>query len=156
MRDGDRSRDSSNSSLPLRSMRMRPSTGGSADRLAAQSCGPERRDDLIFFRWIDLQHRAELLVEQRLERRSRAAHRARRPSRSAWQTPFRESGKQAAIRAVVIGKQPVCRVKRLNDAEERFQLPRVVEVRRDVAHLTEHLGERRASETILAVAEVNQ
>ena len=104
-----------------------------------------------------LQHRAELLGEQRRERIVAQARRARCPGRrrpaNAISTQRHE---QAAVGAVVIRQHDARRVELLHGREEALQQRGIVEVGRRRADLPVDLRQRRAAQAVLAAAEVDE
>ena len=112
-----------------------------ADRHTAQPARFERGDDVVPIGSADLNHRTELLVEQRRDRRSRQLVERDVEAAAAGERHLGQRGEEAAIRAVVVGQQPVLRVQRLHGREERLERFHIVQIRRGRAQAIVDLRE---------------
>jgi hypothetical protein len=75
---------------------------------------------------------------------------------AAGERHLRQGGEQAAVGAIVVGEQALFRQQPLGHLEEGDQIVGVIQVRRHIADLAEHLGQRRAGQAVLAAAQVDQ
>ena len=108
---------------------------------------------------VDLNDRAQLLGEQRIDRADGVVGQPvelNLEPATAGEGHLQQRHDQAAVTAVVIGEQLAVGVESLNDAEKRRQILGFVQVRAYVADLTIDLSQRRATETVLAATEIDQ
>ncbi len=102
-----------------------------------------------------LHHRAEFLREQRRQHLAQRGH-VEFQTATAGEGHLQHAGEQPAIGPVVVGQQAPRPVFLLNGLEEPDQVRRIVEIRRHVAELAVHLGQRAAAEAVAAPAQVHQ
>ena len=106
-----------------------------------------------------LDHRAGLLGEQRRHGfRAVAGDVVQHDVQAgaAGERHLRQGGEQAAVGAVVVGEQALFRQQPLGYFKEGDQVVGVVQIRRHITDLAEHLGQRRAGQAVLAPAQVDQ
>src|SRR5215467_6176158 len=99
-----------------------------SDRDATKARRLERGNDVVPVPDVHLKHRAELLVEERGERRSGYFVESNHQAASAGERHLGQRGEQTSVRAVVIGEQLSVTMQRLDRGEERFEQLRIIEI----------------------------
>jgi len=127
-----------------------------AVHVAAEPGALEGAEHRLTVRAPDLQHGAQLLAEQGLQRPARERGQVHLDSGVAREGHLAERRPEPAVRAVVVGEQEPFGVQALDGCEEALQVPGVVEVGHPVAQLAVDLGERRGPEAVPAAAQVHE
>ena len=92
-----------------------------ADGNATQAGGLEHGDNVVSVRRMHLEHRAELFVEERRNRRAgQFVERDGEPA-AACERHLGEGDEQSAVGTVVVREQPALRMQRLDCRKKSFQ-----------------------------------
>ena len=172
--------------LALAHVQCRMGRTGLADEMAVarQAVGAQRLHHGVTLGGAHLQHHAQFLAEQRLQRQflapgadllrpvlavavvgtavadavtfSNQQIHVQRHAHMAGKSHFAHGGEQAAVAAVVVGQDLAVGAQRVHGVDQAHQQLRVVQVGHAVTHLVQGLRQNAAAHAVAALAQVDQ